>query len=121
MISADFLSGVDGGYIADLYARFLHDRTAVDSSWAQIFAELGDDERSLLSELNGPSWAPRPAVVPAVNGKALHGVGTNGVANGALANGAVKVHGAAPTAALGLEELKVAVRDSIRALMLIRA
>jgi 2-oxoglutarate dehydrogenase E1 component len=119
MISANFLSGVDGGYVAELYARFLNDRSAVDPSWVEIFSELGDDERSLLSELSGPSWAPsnnsgRPA---------------NGAANGHApiavvapkANG-VATNGAAPAVeALGLEQLKTAVRDSIRALMLIRA
>ena len=112
MISANFLSGVDGGYMAELYARFLHDRGSVDSSWAAIFSELGDDERSLLDELNGPSWSPHRNV----NGPASGQVPANG-----RANGAVKANGAAPEAALGLEQLKVAVRDSIRALMLIRA
>jgi 2-oxoglutarate dehydrogenase E1 component len=113
MASADLLSGADGGYVADLYARFLHDRNSVDSSWDAFFSELGDDERSLLSELKGPSWAPKPAV-------------TNGHANGAAAKSEAKTNGvaagdAAAAASLGFEELKVAVRDSIRALMLIRA
>jgi 2-oxoglutarate dehydrogenase E1 component len=113
MASADLLSGADGGYVADLYARFLHDRNSVDPSWNAFFAELGDDERSLLSELKGPSWAPKPAAA-------------NGRANGAAVKSEAKTNGAgtadgAATAALGLDELKVAVRDSIRALMLIRA
>ena len=69
MASADLLSGVDSGYVADLYARFLHDRSAVDPSWNTFFSELGDDERSLLSELSGPSWAPKPA-----NGHSENGV-----------------------------------------------
>ena len=121
MISANFLSGVDGGYVAELYARFLHDRSAVDPSWIEVFSELGDDERSLLNELRGPSWSPQPS-----------GGSTNGVGNGHGANGAIdKTNGAAqPTRnltgpmavdALGMDQLKVAVRDSIRALMLIRA
>ena len=69
MASADLLSGADGGYVADLYARFLHDRSAVDPSWNTFFSELGDDERSLLNELSGPSWAPKPT-----NGYAENGV-----------------------------------------------
>ncbi|MDB5392847.1 MAG: sucA [Rhodospirillales bacterium] len=123
MISANFLSGVDGGYVAELYARFLHDRGAVDPSWAEIFAELGDDERSLLSELNGPSWAPAKNIDGPPNGTAN--------ANGAVANIGAKANGVAtnglaadnvaPGGTLGLDQLKVAVRDSIRALMLIRA
>jgi 2-oxoglutarate dehydrogenase E1 component len=113
MASANLLSGADSGYVADLYARFLHDRSAVDPSWDAFFSELGDDERSLLSELSGPSWAPKPAN-DATNGHAANGVLAKGDAkpNGVAANGA---------ASLGFDQLKVAVRDSIRALMLIRA
>src|ERR1700731_3652788 len=102
MASANLLSGADSGYVADLYARFLHDRNAVDPSWNAFFAELGDDERSLLSELSGPSWAPKPAV-------------SNGHSNGV----ATKANGRAPApvstavTSLGFDELKVAVRDSI--------
>src|ERR1700761_581201 len=105
MASAELLSGVDGGYVADLYARFLHDRNAVDPSWNAFFAELGDDERSLLSELSGPSWAPKPA-------------DTNGHANGVVAKAEAKTNGVAVNGAatavtsLGFDELKVAVRDS---------
>ena len=97
----NFLSGADGGYVADLYARYLNDNGAVDPSWAGFFADLGDDEVSLLAELKGPSWAPPP-----VNG------------NGAHVNGAAKTKG---VAALGVDELQRAVKDSIRALMLSRA
>jgi 2-oxoglutarate dehydrogenase E1 component len=111
----NLLTGVDGGYVADLYARFLHDSTSVDPSWANFFADIGDDERSLLKELEGPSWAPRP-----VNGDAANGHAGNGlaVAKGS-ARAAVKPNGL--QTALGVEQMQIAVRDSIRALMLIRA
>src|SRR5471030_884594 len=116
MASADLLSGADGFYVADLYARFLHDRSAVDPSWNTFFSELGDDERSLLNELSGPSWAPKPANGGA-NGHAENGVLAKGETrtNGGAANGAATVP------SLGFDQLKIAVRDSIRALMLIRA
>lgn len=116
MISANFLSGADGGYVAELYARFLRDRSTVDPSWAGIFSELGDDERSLLSELTGPSWAPSRNPDGLANGAA-----DGRAANGVLTDGAVKTTGAALADALGMDQLKIAVRDSIRALMLIRA
>jgi 2-oxoglutarate dehydrogenase E1 component len=59
-----------------------------------------------LSELHGPSWAPRPA--------------TNGSANGvaAIGNGAAKTNGAA---AVSAEQMQTAIQASIRALMLIRS
>jgi 2-oxoglutarate dehydrogenase E1 component len=110
MISADFLSGADGGFVAELYTRFLHDPASVDASWSGFFSELGDDERSLLSELNGPSWAPKPLA------KAPNGA----TANGHVSNGAAKANGAA-IAPLAAEQLRSAIQASIRALMLIRA
>jgi len=39
---------------------FLHDRGAVDPVGIRLF-RAGDDERSLLDELSGPSWAPKLA------------------------------------------------------------
>jgi 2-oxoglutarate dehydrogenase E1 component len=100
----NFLAGGDGAYVAELYARYLRDKTAIDPSWSAFFTGLGDDEHSLLAELNGPSWAKKP-----LNGEANLDAKANGHA----------VNGAAP--ALGVEQLKMAVRDSIRALMLIRS
>src|ERR1700751_1551838 len=109
MASADLMSGVDGGYVADLYARFLHDRNSVDPSWNAFFAELGDDERSLLSELKGPSWARKPARTNGHSGNGAAAKAEAEINRAAVADGA---------ASLGFDELKVAVRDSIRALML---
>ena len=117
MISADFLSGADGGFVATLYARYLREPRSVDPSWAEFFAGLGDDERSLLAEIDGPSWAPQN-----LNGEYANGA--NG-ADGDAAVVAAAVNGAArPSlidAARSTDQLKLAVRDSIRALMLIRA
>jgi 2-oxoglutarate dehydrogenase E1 component len=111
MISADFLSGADGGFVAALYARFLHDPFGIDPSWAEFFSSLGDDERSLLDELRGPSWAR--------NGAEHNGAHDDDGAP-ASANGAARLNGAAASAA-SLDQVRTAVRDSIRALMLIRA
>jgi 2-oxoglutarate dehydrogenase E1 component len=104
MISADFLSGADTGFVAELYTRFLHDPASVDPSWYEFFTELGDDERSLLVEVNGPSWAPHLPAKP----------------NGVAGNGAAKPNGAA-AAALDTAQIQSAIQASIRALMLIRA
>jgi 2-oxoglutarate dehydrogenase E1 component len=92
---ASFLSGANAGFIADLYARFLDDPEAVDESWRQFFAEIGEDERATLTELRPPRW----------EGAAAHQVG----------------NGAAAGAAAGTATLQQATSLSIRALQLIRA
>jgi 2-oxoglutarate dehydrogenase E1 component len=99
-IDTNFLSVADGGYVADLYARYLKEPGAVDVSWAAFFAELADDERALLTELKGPSWARST--------------------NGAHA----KDDRAAPAqspGALNFDQLARAARDATRALQLIRS
>jgi 2-oxoglutarate dehydrogenase E1 component len=101
-IDPTILSGPNAPFIAELYARYIEDPAAVDPSWQRFFAELQDDGRSVLQDLRGASWAPRRPVV-IVNG------------NGAAA---------APVVAPGLsgvEAMKAAAKDSIRARMLIRA
>jgi 2-oxoglutarate dehydrogenase E1 component len=115
MIAADFLSGADGGFVSALYARYLDHPKSVDSSWGEFFAGLGDDERSLLAEIRGPSWAPAHA------DESDHVNGNGGDAAMAVpaANGAAKP--SLIDAARATDQLKLAVQDSIRALMLIRA
>jgi 2-oxoglutarate dehydrogenase E1 component len=103
--TSSFLSGVDPIFVADLYARFLRDPNAVEASWRSLFQSLGDDERSVLADLNGPSWSPpkprEPAELPAKSAKP----------NGKAVNGAAAVAGISP------DEIKI----SLRAWLLIRA
>jgi 2-oxoglutarate dehydrogenase E1 component len=90
-----FLTGTNAGFIAELYARFLEDPSAVDESWGRFFAELKDDDSAVLADLRGPSWGERAPRI---------------VANG----GAV-------AAAVDGEALRQATGASIRALQLIRS
>ncbi|MCB9946331.1 MAG: 2-oxoglutarate dehydrogenase E1 component [Rhodospirillaceae bacterium] len=55
---ASFLYSHNAAFIADLYRRFLKDPNAVDPSWAGFFRSLGEAERVILDEGQGPSWAP---------------------------------------------------------------
>ena len=54
-----FLYGTNSSYIEELYARFLHDPGTVDESWRDFFAELDDDERAVLDELEPSREAPQ--------------------------------------------------------------
>ena len=101
------LLGANGTFVAELYLRYLEDPGSVDHSWAAYFASLGDEAQSLLRDLKGASWAPRESRVI--------GAKTNG------ANGAAVAVTAAPAAAADAEQIRAACRDSLRALMMIRA
>ncbi len=102
-IQETFLSGANANYVAELYRRYADDPGSVDPSWASFFHQLGDDSRSVIAELSGPSWAA-PARPPAADA----GVEPPPARLGPAA--------ATPTDA----EIRRAALDSIRALMLIR-
>ena len=54
-----FLSGANIPYLMEIYARYLQDPSAVDASWAQYFAAMGDHGHAALHDMLGASWSPR--------------------------------------------------------------
>jgi len=106
--SNSFLYGTNAPFIAELYARYLEDPSAVDESWRRFFLELSDSPPTVEKEVEGPTWSrTRGRIIG--NGRAA---GTNGQ---------TAVVAAADGAHAGLEELRRAAVDSIRALQLIRS
>ena len=59
-----FLSGPNASFIAELYGRYVENPTSVDPSWQTFFAELQDEGRAVLQDLQGASWAPRTGERP---------------------------------------------------------
>ncbi len=92
------LNGGNAAFIADLYARWVAAPQSVDPSFAELFASLNDEARSVLTDATGASWAPRPSGFdPAEAAPAL------------------------PERRAGTEAaVRAATLDSIRALMMIR-
>ncbi|HYE48508.1 MAG TPA: 2-oxoglutarate dehydrogenase E1 component [Azospirillaceae bacterium] len=113
MQTGSLLFGANARFIAELHARYLENPGSVDASWASFFADLDDDSRDILAELQGASWAPSTAAV----------IGVPNPDAPPPAKDAKKANGAAAPAAAGLsaEQVRQATLDSIRALMLIRA
>src|SRR5579871_3861344 len=105
-----FLYGANATFIAELYARYLADPNSVDASWAGFFAEMADDARAVLSELNGASWARERSQV----------IG-NGAAEARGGNGAAARTPAATGKTLDADGLRATCTDSIQAVTLIRA
>ncbi len=46
-------------FINELYQKFLVNPSSVDASWAEFFAQNGDEVKAIISDYKGPSWAPR--------------------------------------------------------------
>ena len=107
-----FLYGQNSAFIEDLYTRYLQDPRSVDPSWRDVFAELGDDIKRLLSDRRGATWAPRsqvPATLPE------HDLDTDDARPG---NGGVQALNLSIPDAVAIA---ASARDSIRVLMMIRA
>src|SRR5512138_3888641 len=117
---SSFLQGTNAAYIDDLYARYEQDPNSVDGEWQEFFKSLKDSPADVKKNAEGASWGrdhwpltPRDDLTSALDG------------NWALVEKAVSTKLAARTQAKGADitpaELHQATRDSVRALMLIRA
>src|SRR5215470_6811550 len=115
-----FLYGGNADYIENLYARYEADPSAVDGEWQAFFQGLKDDRVSVITSARGPSWEqpnwpPRPQgeLVSALDGDWRE------LEKGLVDK--VKARAQATGVELSTAEVQQATRDSIRALMLIRA
>src|ERR1700749_1700024 len=117
---SSFLQGTNAAYIDDLYARFEQDPGSVDAEWQDFFKSLKDTPADVRKNAEGASWgrdnwplAPRDDLTSALDG------------NWAQIEKNVGAKLAAKSQAKGAEistaDVHQATRDSVRALMLIRA
>ena len=121
--ASSFMQGHNAEYLEQLHARWANDPNAVDAAWAEFFSQLGDSELEAKAEAAGPSWA-RADWPPAPNDDLTAALDGQWPAAPAEAKGAGKKI-AAKAAEKGIEvsdeQIKRAVLDSVRALMIIRA
>ena len=113
MATSSFLFGVNGAFIEQLYQRYLASPNTVDASWQQFFESLGDEAETVISEARGASWAPRGSLEPPADAYGIEGG----------ASGVFRSPGALPSAmtAGSADDIHRSTRDSLQALMLIRA
>src|SRR5580693_4027976 len=115
-----FLYGSNAPYIEDLYARYEADPQAVDAEWQSFFRSLKDNAADVAKNAQGPSWG-RPDWPPLPGGDLVAALDGNWaeVGNGVVAK--VKAQAQSRGVELSSADIERATRDSIRALMLIRA
>lgn len=117
--ASSFLQGHNAAYIEQLYARYANDPNAVDEAWQSFFRQLGDTEIDAKREAAGPSWAradwppqPNDELTSALDGQ---------WAEPAKQAEKIKAKAVEKGVSVSDEQIRQAVVDSIRALMLIRA
>jgi 2-oxoglutarate dehydrogenase E1 component len=117
---SSFLQGANAPYIDDIYARYEKDPASVDPEWQEFFRSLKDQPGDILKNAEGPSWSrdnwpltSRDELTSALDG------------NWAQVEKSIGAKLAAKPQAKGAEltsaDVHQATRDSVRALMLIRA
>ena len=121
-----FLYGGNADYIEELYAKYEDDPNSVDPQWRDFFAKLGDNADDVKKNAEGASWTKKNWPI-AANGELISALDGNWAEvekhvtdklKGKAAKGEAK---GATGAALTSEEITQAARDSVRAIMMIRA
>ncbi|AUH34978.1 2-oxoglutarate dehydrogenase E1 component [Paracoccus tegillarcae] len=121
---SSFLQGHNAAYMEQLYGQWARDPQAVDQAWADYFSGLGDSEADVSREAAGASWARADWPPAPVDERTSALTGEWPQASDAEARAAMKkIAGKAEEKGVGLSDaqMRQAVLDSIRALMLIRA
>ena len=98
-----FLAGNNSEFINEFYADYISDPNSLPESWRMFFEGLSDDEKLIYDNLNGPSWSrEKKTKKPSSFLKQ----------NNQITESDTK---------LNLSSVKQASKDSVRAIMLIRA
>jgi len=97
-----FLSGVNAEFINQFYSDYLSDPKSLPEGWKNFFDGLSEDEKLILGDINGPSWSPEKKITKL-------NISSN------------KKNNNEHVEEISSGEIKLASKDSVRAIMLIRA
>jgi 2-oxoglutarate dehydrogenase E1 component len=118
---SSFLYGGNAAYIDDLYSRYKTDPKSIDPTWASYFSRLEDTPADVKKNAEGPSWA-RADWPQVANGELVSALDGNWgeilVKTGAAVTKKAAAEGAAAPSPVDVMQ---STRDSIRAIMMIRA
>jgi 2-oxoglutarate dehydrogenase E1 component len=115
-----FLFGTNAAYIEDLYARYKANAGSVDEQWQAFFAALKDDGADVGANARGASWK-RPNWPVTASGDLVSALDGNWAVVEKSVGDKLKGKAQAKGVEISAADVQQATRDSVRALMLIRA
>ena len=115
MLDTLFLDGGNAYYLEQMQARYAANPNSVDPSWQRYFASLGEEAANAKKTAEGPSW--KRDGWPADDKSELTSALTGDWAEDAL----VETKVASRMSGASSDDVRQATKDSLRALMLIRA
>ncbi|WP_027171514.1 2-oxoglutarate dehydrogenase E1 component [Methylobacterium sp. 10] len=132
LLETSFLTGGNAAYLEELQAAYARDPHSVDQQWQEFFKSLGDESGLAEKNAAGASWQ-KPNWPVHANGEMVSALDGNWAtvekavgekirakSDTAKLDGAKVANGAAVVAASGVS-VEQATKDSVRAIMLIRA
>ena len=54
-----FLAGANSEFINEFYADYISDPSSIPDSWRKFFDGLSDQEKLIYNDIKGPSWSPQ--------------------------------------------------------------
>jgi 2-oxoglutarate dehydrogenase E1 component len=115
-----FLYGGNADYIEDLYARYERNPGSVDAEWQAFFQSLKDNKQDVEKSAEGPSWQ-KPGWPQRPNDDLTAALDGNWSETGKQVADKVQAKALASGVDISASDVQRAARDSIHALMLIRA
>ena len=98
-----FLAGNNSEFIKEFYADYISDPNSLPESWRKFFDGLSDNERLIYEDLKGPSWSPEKKIIR-LKSKPYKKINLEKISSD-----------------LDSKSVKQASKDSVRAIMLVRA
>src|SRR4051812_21613556 len=115
---SSFLYGGNATYIEDLYAKYEADPKSVEAEWQAFFGSLKDSSADVTKSAQGASWKKPPLLARDETLSALDG---NWAETEKKLGDKVRAKAQGAGVELSANDVQQATRDSIHALMLIRA
>src|SRR5262245_52791573 len=116
LLETSFLYGANAAFVEEMYARYVEDPDSVDASWRAFFDAVRDDPEAVKRAVTGPSWyRPEIARPQTTETTALLDGNWGALATKLEQKVAARLPGAST------QDVQSAARDSVRALMMIRA
>jgi len=116
LLETSFLYGANATFVEEMHEKFLNDPNSVDSSWRAFFQQLRDDPSAVRAAVAGPSWFRPELAQPKTTELTALLDGNWGALTDRLEG---KMRARLPNATA--QDVQQSARDSIRALMMIRA
>jgi 2-oxoglutarate dehydrogenase E1 component len=119
-LNTSFLYGANAAWIEDLYARYEIDPSSVDAEWQAFFGALKDNAADVTKSARGASWKNEGWPIHA-NGELVSAMDGHWIEVEKALKDKVQAKAQKTGVEISSADVQQATRDSVKALMMIRA